>query len=142
MLVFVDTNVLLYASDGQPVKQPFAHAWLEHLWDQQAGRVSAQVLSEYHTTACRKLSKLLTPDEAWKEVEAYFAWNPRPIDRDVLTQAREIQSRWKLNWWDCLIVAAARLQDCTLLLSEDLQDGMRSATSPCATPSSCASRMR
>jgi hypothetical protein len=28
-----------------------------------------------------------------------------------------------LNWWDSLIVAAAQLQGCALLLSEDLQDG-------------------
>jgi len=29
----------------------------------------------------------------------------------------------KLSWWDAMIVAAAQLQDCVLLLTEDLQDG-------------------
>ena len=31
--VFVDTNVFVYARDaGEPIKQPRAAAWLEHLW--------------------------------------------------------------------------------------------------------------
>lgn len=28
-----------------------------------------------------------------------------------------------MSWWDSLIVAAAQLQNCCLLLSEDLQNG-------------------
>lgn len=33
-----------------------------------------------------------------------------------------IERRYRLSWWDSLIVAAAQTQDCALLLSEDLQD--------------------
>ena len=36
----------------------------------------------------------------------------------------EIEQRYRLSWWDSMVVAAAQLQDCTLLLTEDLQDGM------------------
>jgi predicted nucleic acid-binding protein len=28
-----------------------------------------------------------------------------------------------LNWWDCLIVAAARISECDYLLTEDLNHG-------------------
>ncbi|MBI2969978.1 MAG: hypothetical protein HYY36_04485 [Gammaproteobacteria bacterium] len=35
---------------------------------------------------------------------------------------REVERRWRLSWWDAMIVAAAQLQDCALLLTEDLQD--------------------
>jgi predicted nucleic acid-binding protein len=46
-LVFVDTNVFLYARDaGEPTKQPRAAAWLEQLWRERSGRTSMQVLSE------------------------------------------------------------------------------------------------
>jgi hypothetical protein len=51
-----------------------------------------------------------------------FAWNPQPIDRDVALRAREIERRYRLNWWDSLIVGAAQAQCCTLLLTEDMQD--------------------
>ena len=52
-----------------------------------------------------------------------FSWNPQPIDLKVLTRAYEIEKQNRLNWWDCLIVAAAQAQGCVLLLTEDLQDG-------------------
>ena len=42
---------------------------------------------------------------------------------EVLTRAFEIERRFRLSWWDCLVVAAAQLQSCSVLLTEDLQDG-------------------
>ncbi len=41
----------------------------------------------------------------------------------LLQRGRVIEIRYKLNWWDSLIVAAAQLQDCTVLYTEDLQHG-------------------
>jgi predicted nucleic acid-binding protein len=67
--VFVDTNVLLYARDaGETGKQPRAAAWLDHLWREQLGRTSFQVLSDYYVNVTRKLSPGLAPDEAWDDV--------------------------------------------------------------------------
>lgn len=42
----------------------------------------------------------------------------------VIECGREIERRYRLSWWDSLVVAAAQLQGCTLLLSEDMQDRM------------------
>lgn len=122
--VFVDTNVFLYARDaGEPAKRPRAVSWLEHLWAERLGRTSMQVLSEYYVNATRQLDPGLSPDEAWDDVEMLLTWNPLPVDGSLLHAGREIQRRHRLSWWDSLIVAAARLQGCSLLLSEDLQDG-------------------
>jgi predicted nucleic acid-binding protein len=33
------------------------------------------------------------------------------------------ERRYRLSWWESLIVGAAQAQNCPLLLSEDLQDG-------------------
>lgn len=122
--VFVDTNVLVYARDSsEPPKQTRAAEWLRELWLEQRGRTSVQVLSEYYTTVTRKLRPGLEPDEAWDDVNALFAWQPQKIDRNVLERAREIERRYTLSWWDSMIVAAAQLQNCELLLSEDLQPG-------------------
>jgi hypothetical protein len=57
------------------------------------------------------------------EVARYFPWDPQPIDEELLRAGREIELRYKLSWWDSMIVAAAQLQDCVLLLTEDLEDG-------------------
>ncbi len=123
-LVFVDTNVLLYAcDDSEPAKRPHAQAWLEHLWRERLGRSSMQVLSEYYVNLKRKGGTRLTAGEAWERVTRYFAWKPLPADEALLQRAREIEQRYRLSWWDSMVVAAAQLQDCALLLTEDLQDG-------------------
>jgi predicted nucleic acid-binding protein len=124
--IFVDTNVLLYARDAsEPVKQPLAAAWLALLWRERAGRTGIQVLSEYYVNATRKLRPGLPPHDAWDDVQALMAWRPQPLDDVVLRAGRALESRYKLSWWDSLIVAAAQLQECAVLLSEDLQDGMK-----------------
>ena len=87
-----------------------------------------QVLSEYYATVTRKLKPGLDPDDAWDDVNALFAWQPQEIDRAVLARGRDIAARFALSWWDALIVAAAQLQNCAVLLSEDLQDGWECGT--------------
>jgi len=122
--VFVDTNVLLYARDAsEPAKQPRATAWLEHLWREQSGRTSVQVLSEYYVNLTRKLSPGLAPEEAWDDVQELLTWHPQAVDDALLRRGREIELRYQLSWWDSLVVGAAQLQGCAVLLTEDLQDG-------------------
>lgn len=122
--VFVDTNVFVYARDSsEPSKQERAAEWLRELWFEQRGRTSVQVLSEYYFTVTRKLRPGLDSDEAWDDVNALFAWQPQEIDRHVLENARSIERRYALSWWDSLIVSAAQMQNCDVLLSEDLQHG-------------------
>lgn len=123
-LVFVDTNVLVYArqADAPGNKQKIAAEWIEHLWREQRGRTSVQVLNEYYVTLTRKIKPALTADDAWDEVRALMSWVTRALDIELLVQARDMERRYRLNWWDSLIVASAQAESCTMLLSEDLQD--------------------
>lgn len=124
--IFVDTNVLVYVYDmGQPAKRTVATQWLQRLWRDRCGRTSIQVLNELYVTLTRKLPHRMTPDEAWDIVQTLTAWDPQVMDRELLLRGREIERRYRTSWWDGLIVAAAQLQDCDVLLSEDLQHGMR-----------------
>ena len=124
-LVFADANVLLYAQDPRdPAKQARATAWHDRLWREAIGRTSMQVISEYYVNLKRIARARLSADEVWTQASEYFAWNPRAVDEEVLREARLIEQRYKISWWDSLVVAAAQLQDCELLLTEDLQDGM------------------
>lgn len=123
--VFVDANVFVYARDGRDAaKQARAAEWIAHLWREGLGRTSMQVLSESYTTVTRKLTPRVAPEEAWEDAKALFTWRPQAIDATLLARAREIEQRWQLSWWDSMIVAAAQLQDCATLLTEDLQDGV------------------
>lgn len=120
---FVDTNVFIYWRDASDlVKQARAREWLDILWREQRGRTSVQVLSEFYSVMTRKVASV-SRDETWRDVQALMSWSPQPIDVDLLRRSREIEARYQLNWWDSLIVAAAQIQRCVLLLSEDMQDG-------------------
>jgi predicted nucleic acid-binding protein len=122
--VFVDTNVFVYASDNrETIKQSPAEQWLERLWREQSGRTSVQVLNECYWTLTHKVRPALPANDAWDIVQSLFQWNPQTIDIDVLTRSREIERRYRLAWWDSLIIGSAQAQNCPLLLSEDLQDG-------------------
>jgi predicted nucleic acid-binding protein len=121
---FVDANVFVYAHDPRDVsKQARAKQWIDSLWRDRLGRTSIQVLSEYYAVATRKLTPRFPPERAWEYVNELLAWRPQPVDEAVLKRAHEIERRWRLSWWDSMVVGAAQLQDCALLLSEDLHDG-------------------
>jgi predicted nucleic acid-binding protein len=121
--VFADANFLLYVRDErEPAKQARASAWHESLWQEGLGRTSMQVVSEYYVNLKRMAGSRMTQDDAWTHASRYLAWNPRAIDEEVLRTARQVERRYRISWWDSMIVAAAQLQDCALLLTEDLQD--------------------
>lgn len=121
---FVDTNVLVYARDNaEPAKQRAALAWLEFLWRERAGRISMQVLSEFYVCVTAKLRPGLPPAQAWHDVEDLLVWDPLSLNRAVLDRAFHVQNEFKFAWWDALIVAAAQLQHCAFLLTEDMQAG-------------------
>ena len=122
---FVDANVLVYTRDTRDAsKRARALQWISHLWQERLGRTSIQVLSEYYAVATRKLTPRVPSGEAWDYVQELFAWQPQPVDAALLKRAHEIEQRWRLSWWDSMVVAAAQLQDCAILATEDLQDGM------------------
>ena len=52
-----------------------------------------------------------------------MAWNPQPIDANLIRDALEMGVSWQLSHWDALIVAAALRSGCTSLLTEDLNEG-------------------
>ena len=124
--VFVDTNVLVYSRDtSEPRKQPLAAAWMAYLWENRAGRLSFQVLQEFYVTVVFKLEPGLAHKIARKDVRAFFAWQPLPVDSRVVEGAWNIQDRFRLSWWDALIVASAQVMDCSYLLTEDLQENQK-----------------
>jgi predicted nucleic acid-binding protein len=121
---FVDANVLVYTYDPTDLrKREVAAALVDQLWREQSGRISIQVLNEFYAVVTRKVAFSVPQEDAWRVVEELFEWNPQCVDVALLQQARSIEARHRLNWWDCLIVAAAQLQSCSILYSEDLHHG-------------------
>ena len=122
-LVFVDTKVLIYAEDGAEAgKQHSALAWIERLWRARSGRLSTQVLNEFYVNVTRKLKPAMPQGDARARVRRYAAgWNPWQIDHATVETAWAMEARHGLQYWDCLVLAAAQHSGCALVLSEDMQ---------------------
>lgn len=119
-LVFVDTNVFIYAADRADLrKQEAAYVWRAELWKTRRGRTSFQVLQEFYAKAIRKWPT--ARDDARAEVRDLLAWRPLHITADILLRSWKIQDRYQLSFWDSLIVASAQVASCKYLLTEDLQ---------------------
>jgi predicted nucleic acid-binding protein len=119
-LVFVDTNVLLYALDlADPKKQQAARYWQDELWRSRRGRISFQVLQEFYAKVTQKWPA--GREQARAEVRDLLSWQPVTVDAAILERGWKIQDRYHLSFWDALIVGAARSAGCRYLLTEDLQ---------------------
>jgi predicted nucleic acid-binding protein len=122
--VFVDSNILLYAVDeADPGKQRVARHWQSELWKSRLGRVSFQVLSEFYVNALRLRPEAV--DEVRAEVRDLLVWNPVVADAALLERGWKLQDRYRLSYWDALILAAAKTASCGYLLTEDLQPGQK-----------------
>jgi predicted nucleic acid-binding protein len=59
--------------------------------------------------------------QARAEVRDLLAWRPVATDSLLLEDGWRIQDRYRISFWDALIVAAAKSASCRYLLTEDLQ---------------------
>lgn len=125
-LVFLDTNILIYRQDPtDPGKRRCASDWIEALARYRRGRLSWQVLIEYNAVATRKLlAHGYSTHNLRLDIRDYTTWLPLPPDAPLFESAWTLTDRYDFSWWDALIVAAALRQECTLLLSEDLQHNL------------------
>lgn len=124
---FVDTNVFVYAHDGGAgVKHTRSVELLASLFENQAGAVSTQVLSEFYSAATKKLR--MTSQQAEEVIADLVGWTlHRPSHADLI-RAAQLHRRHKISWWDALIITSAIQLECELLWSEDLSDGQRYET--------------
>lgn len=123
-LFFVDTNVLLYATDPlRADREPAARLWLSLLWQNGVGRVSWQVLHEFYANAIRKFAR--PPAMVRHAVEELVRWQPVETNLALIRRAWHWTDTARISYWDALIVAGAELAGCTVLLTEDLQRGRK-----------------
>src|SRR5262245_44247901 len=121
-VVFVDTNILVYAYHPKTGdKHIRATRALERLWDEQAGRVSAQVLQEFYITATQTLK---TPRANSREVvQTYAPWVQSLTTPETILRASDLAESARISFWDALIVTSAEEVDASKLYTEDLNAG-------------------
>jgi predicted nucleic acid-binding protein len=119
---FLDTNVLLYSDDRDaPAKRRRALDLLAEHRLARSGVVSLQVLQEYFAAATRKLG--VEAGIARRKVELFANYHLVVLAVDDVLAAIDLYRLHQLAFWDALIVRAASQGGCSVLYSEDLQDG-------------------
>lgn len=122
--VFVDSTTLLYPMDSQAqAKGPLARAWLRRLRADGRLEMSPQVLNEAYWVGSRKPAFAATRTDLRPYLSAMAGWATAPLDAATLAEAWVIQDRYRLGFWDSLLLASANLGGCSHFLSEDLNDG-------------------
>lgn len=123
--IFVDTNVLVYAYDrSEPEKQRRALEMLDRLAVTGAGMISTQVLSEFFVAVTQKIAAPLSVDEACDRLKNYLqSWTVVDLTgMIVLESARGVRDH-QFNFWDAQIWAAARLNQASVVFSENFNVG-------------------
>ena len=124
--VAFDTNFLVYLSglavvDSDHAKIARAIGTVRKLQHKATITLPAQALGELYTVLIRKRGD----PEAVKATVAEFAETYGTIgsDGESVLAALDLAVDHRLQFWDALIVTVAAEAGCSLLLSEDMQDG-------------------
>jgi predicted nucleic acid-binding protein len=121
---FVDTNILVYAHDrAGGERHRLARTLIERLWEDRTGVLSTQVIQEFYVNVRRKAQRPIGATEARQLVEDYLSWTVVVNDADAIRQALVLEKRYRLGFWDALIVQAANTAGAAVLYSEDLAHG-------------------
>lgn len=117
--VFLDTNTVIYSySEDEPEKQKIANDILEQYSNQII--ISNQVINELSNTLFRKFK--LNADEV-RETVLELNDNFPIVNFNLQTQLKgiELKGKYKLQFYDSMILATALENGCNIVFSEDMQ---------------------
>jgi predicted nucleic acid-binding protein len=122
--VFVDSTTILYAQDLRyPQKQARSTRWLKSLLLSGRLAISLQVLNETYAVVRRKAEFAHWRPNARQFLEDSLQWATPPLDASALSEAWSIEDRYRIGFWDAMVLVSANRAGCAYFLSEDLNDG-------------------
>ena len=116
---FVDSNVIIYSYERDK-KSSSARALVGRLADAGSLVISSQVVAETYANLFRAMGGAIARPLIDSLVSSAQIW---PLDARSVELAFAIHDRYLYSYWDCQILAAAKLSGARYLLTEDLQDG-------------------
>ena len=122
--VFVDTSILVYAHDlDAGEKRAIAEHVLRQLWQDESGVLSTQVLQEFYVNITRKIATPVSRRDARDLINAYRVWPVATTDVGDVLAASDLGERFRINFWDAMIIVAALKAGAAVVLSEGLHQG-------------------
>lgn len=122
---FLDTNILVYTFDPLHTdKCEIARRLVEEGLETGLGCISSQVVQEFLNLSMRKFTSPMSVESAKNYLHSVLI----PlcgvyVNAALYEETLDIQQRWRYSFYDSLIIAAALKTDCSILFTEDLQDG-------------------
>jgi predicted nucleic acid-binding protein len=122
---FLDTNVLLYSlSDSALAKRRVAQILITRAIAGEFA-ISSQVLAEFTAVALSKFRDRFTPAQVTDLLDTL---NPIPLvtpDAEIVRRAVEAHAKYRIHFYDGMIVAAAERAGARQIFSEDLNAGQQ-----------------
>lgn len=116
---FIDTNILIYFISNEKKKKLRAK---EIIFSTQEVYISAQVVSEFISVCLSK--KLLSIAEITPLIDNFLSvLRFSSIEESTIKKALQIKQDSNFSYWDCLVIASAIENNCSILYTEDMQDG-------------------
>ena len=121
---FLDTNIHIYARDETDIeKQNIARQLVKKIWKSNTGAISIQVFCEFFWVSTLKIKNPLTPATANSIIKNLSTWNVHSPNYENVENAIKKVSKYKISFWDAMILESAVAMNCHTLWSEDLHDG-------------------
>lgn len=122
---FVDTNILLYSLEQEPMQSAKAAIAMEILACADLV-LSVQVLQEFYVQATHpRRPDALSHEFAMRLIQKWMRFRIQENTVSVLQEALLIKVRHQVSYWDAAILAAAQAAGCSEVLSEDLDSGQK-----------------
>ena len=126
MICFFDTNILVYAVDSRdPRKQQAALALYAQSLSDRSFAISTQVLNEFYSVTTRGSQPLLQRDQARMQVTALARQRVVAMTSAMTVAAMDLVDRYRLPWWDALVLETALSIGSSTFYSEDFQHQQR-----------------
>jgi predicted nucleic acid-binding protein len=125
--VFLDTNIFVYYFiTGEEAKGSIARRLIEETVTAGTCVASYQVWQEFISVGLRKSNRKPVAFDALVSAFGNLSKEITVVhsSHNLFTRAYSLWTRFQLQWYDSLIVAAALESGCRILYSEDMQDGL------------------
>ncbi len=100
-VVFVDTNILVYAfDDSDEERQRHAEAIFLELAETDRIRLSTQVLQEFYVTMTRKVNNRWSPTQALSIMDDLAVWPVVTSDFSAIREAVLLSKDVQISFWD------------------------------------------
>lgn len=119
---FIDSNIWLYAFiDNGDLKHQLAAQVIQ---GNTHPVISSQVVSEVCVNMLRKAGQT---ESFVRDLlhDFYSRYEVVAVGREVQLEASCLRERYSLSYWDSMICSAAIKAECKILISEDMQHGLK-----------------